>query len=72
MQISQFIELATKLAPMASRIEAAAQVGQEIEADPGVKAALLTAEKYLNDPKVKDAMQTLADLAGVLKQVEGE
>lgn len=68
MSLFQQLALATKLEPYAEGIKEAAALGQEIEADPQVKAALETAEKYMNDPRLAKALETIKAVAAAVQE----
>ena len=69
LSLNQMISLGNALEPMSAEIQSAAQVASEIEADPAVKAAIVTAEKYLKDPKFQAAIQTFEKVAAIFDQV---
>lgn len=72
MSLFQQLALATKLEPYAEGIKEAAALGQEIEADPQVKAALEVAEKYLNDPRLAKALETIKAVAAAVQEGSGQ
>lgn len=71
LSFSQMFALGNALAPMteSGEIQSALAELQKIEADPAVKAAILTAERYLEDPQVKTMVATLQKVAAAFGKI---